>query len=142
MGPSHLACWQVSYGYRWVYIVKIGPDGRVYRLKARLVAKGYIRIYGFDYYDNFSPVAKMASVRLLLSIAAMRSWPQNQLDIKNAFLNGNLAEEVYMEQPPKFVTQGESSLVCYEILAPESVGHQECISQWQPRRGGIYGATT
>ena len=81
------------------------------RLKTCLVAKG-IQIFGSDYYDTFSHVAKMTSVRLLLSMAAMSSWPLYQLDIKNAFLHDDLAEEVYIEQPPGFVTQGESGLVC------------------------------
>ena len=99
-------------GCRWVYAVKIGLDGRVDHLKARFVAKGYTQIYGSDYYDTFSPVAKMASVRLLLSMAAMSSWPLYQLDIKNAFLHGNLTEEVYMEQPSGFVAQEESGLIC------------------------------
>ncbi|RVW61822.1 Retrovirus-related Pol polyprotein from transposon TNT 1-94 [Vitis vinifera] len=90
----------------------VGSDGQVDRLKARLVAKGYTRVYGSDYGDTFSPVAKIASVRLLLFMAAMRSWPLYQLDIKNAFLHGDLVEEVYMEQPPDFVAQGESGLVC------------------------------
>ncbi|RVW66755.1 Retrovirus-related Pol polyprotein from transposon RE2 [Vitis vinifera] len=71
-----------TVGCRWVYTVKVGPDGQI------------------------------ASVRLLLSMAAMRSWPLYQLDIKNVFLHGDLAEEVYMEQPPGFVAQGESGLVC------------------------------
>ncbi|RVW88818.1 Retrovirus-related Pol polyprotein from transposon RE1 [Vitis vinifera] len=92
--------------------LRLVPDGQVDRLKARLVAKGYTQVYGSNYGDTFSPVAKIASVRLLLSMVAMCSWPLYQLDIKNAFLHGDLAEEVYMEQPPDFVAQGESGLVC------------------------------
>ena len=92
--------------------MKIGPDGWVDRLMALLVAKGYTQVYGFDYYDTFSHVAKIASVRLLLYVVAMQSWPLYQLDIKNAFLHGDLAKEVYMEQPLGFVAQGEFGLVC------------------------------
>ena len=65
-GKTHVGC-------LWVYTVKIGPDGRVDRLKARLVAKGYTQIYGSDYYDTFSPVAKIASSHLLLSMDVMQS---------------------------------------------------------------------
>ena len=99
-------------GCCWVYTVKVGPDGKVDRLKARLVAKGYTQQYGSDYYDTFSSMTKIASVCLLLSMAAMRSWSIFQLDIKNVFLHGDLAEEVCMEQPSGFVAQRESGLVC------------------------------
>ncbi|RVW90254.1 Retrovirus-related Pol polyprotein from transposon RE2 [Vitis vinifera] len=64
-----------TVGCHWVYTVKVGLDGQVDRLKARLVAKGYTQVYGSDYGDIFSPIAKIASVRLLLSMTAMRSWP-------------------------------------------------------------------
>ena len=104
-GKSSVSC-------RWVYTVKIDSDGGVNRLKARLVTKGYTQIYGSVYYDTFSPIAKMASIRLFFSMAAMRSWSLYQLDIKNAFLYGELVDVVYMEGPLGFVAQGESSLVC------------------------------
>ena len=73
--------------------------------------RGILR-YDSDYYNIFSPVAKMASIRLLFSMVAIRSRSLYQLDIKNAFLHGDLTEEVYMEQPPEFIAQGESGLVC------------------------------
>ena len=85
---------------------------RLIGLRPLLVAKGYTQQYSSNYYDTFSPVAKIAFVRLLLSMATMRSWPLFQLDIKNAFLHGDLAKEVYMEQQPGFVAQGEFGLVC------------------------------
>ena len=79
------------------------------RLKARLVAKGYTQIFGLDYGDTFSRVAKMASIRLFIAMTTLQKWPLYQLDVKNTFLNGDLQEEIYMEEPPGFVAQGESS---------------------------------
>ena len=92
--------------------MKVGPNVKIDRLKARLVVKGYTQQYGSNYYDTFSPVAKIVYVRLLLSMTTMRSWPLFQFDINNIFLHGDLAKEVYMEQPPSFIAQGESGLVC------------------------------
>ena len=76
------------------------------------MAKGYAKTYGVDYSDTFSPVAKMTYVRLFISLTATHNWDLHQLDIKNVFLHGDLQEEVYMEQPPGFVAQGEIGKVC------------------------------
>ena len=70
------------------------------------------QIYGVDYSDTFSLVAKVTYVRLFISLAASYNWDLHQLDIKNVFLHGDLQEEVYMEQPPGFVAQGEIGRVC------------------------------
>ena len=101
-----------AIGCRWVFAVKVNPDGSVARLKARLVAKGYAQTYGVDYSDTFSLVAKMTYVWLFISLVATHNWDLHQLDIKNVFLHGDLQEEVYMEQPPRFVAQGEIGKVC------------------------------
>ncbi|KAJ7959373.1 Retrovirus-related Pol polyprotein from transposon TNT 1-94 [Quillaja saponaria] len=92
-----------TVGCKWVYTVKVHPDGSVDRLKDRLVAKGYTQVYGVDYSETFSPVAKITSVRVFISLVAIFDWPFYQLDIKKAFLHGDLDEEVFMEQPPGFV---------------------------------------
>ena len=76
------------------------------------MAKGYAQTYGVDYSYTFSYVAKMTSVRLFISLAATHNWDLHQLDIKNASLHGDLQEEVYMEQPPRFVAQGKIGKVC------------------------------
>eukprot|EP00253_Pinus_taeda_P029567 PITA_29567 len=96
---------------KWVYRTKYGPDGKVDKHKARLVAKGFSQVEGIDYTETFSPVAKMNSIRLVLSLAASLKWEVHQMDVKSAFLHGDLHEEIYMEQPIGFV-QTDSSLVC------------------------------
>ena len=108
----HLPTGKKAIGCRWVFAIKVNPDGSVARLKARLVAKGYAQTYGMDYYDTFSTVAKMTYVQLFISLVATHNWDLHQLGIKNVFLHGDLQEEVYMKQPPGLVAQGEIRKVC------------------------------
>jgi hypothetical protein len=99
-------------GSRWVYKIKRCADGCVDRYKARLVARGFTQQEGVDYLEIFSPVIKPATIRLVHTIVVTYGWQIHQLDVRNAFLNGILQEEVYMAQPPSFVNPTFPSHVC------------------------------
>ncbi|KAJ8763505.1 hypothetical protein K2173_002388 [Erythroxylum novogranatense] len=89
-------------GCKWAYRVKYNSDSTVERFKTRLVAKGYNQQAGVDFQETFSPVAKMVTLRTIIALAAMHHWPLYQMDVYNAFLQGDLSEEVYMTLPEGF----------------------------------------
>ena len=91
--------------------MKHNPDGSINRFKARLVPKEFMQCYGIDYEETFAPVAKLNSIKVLLSVAVNLDWNLHQLDAKNAFLNGVLGEEVYMKIPPSMETLENSEKV-------------------------------
>ena len=101
-----------SIGCKWAFTFKYNSDGIIERYKARLVAKGYTQTYGIDYKETFDQVAKMNTICILISLAVNLDWSLLQHDIKNAFLHGDLDEEIYMKIPPGYEENGYTSKVC------------------------------
>ena len=101
-----------AIGCKWVFRVKYDGKGQVERFKGRLVALGYSQKYGIDYDETFSPVARFSSIRTLLAFAVEMGMQIHQMDVVTAFLNGDLKEEIYMQQPSGYTQPGKEELVC------------------------------
>ena len=108
---DHLPAGKRALGSQWVHKTKFKSNGEVERLKSRLVVLVKYQQVGIDYHETFAPVAKMTTVRAFLAIAASKNWELHQMDVHNAFLHGDLDEEIYMKLPPGFESS-DSSLVC------------------------------
>ena len=96
---------------KWVYKTKYNEHGKIDKYKARLVAKGYSQKYGVDYTEVFAPMARMDTVMMIIALAAQKNWTIFQLDVKSAFLHGELSEDVYVEQPKGYEKNGTEHLV-------------------------------
>jgi hypothetical protein len=97
---------------KWVFKLKRDEVGAIIRHKARLVARGFLQREGINFDNAFAPVAWMESVRLLLALAAQEGWRVHHMDVKSAFLNGDLKEEIYVHQPPGFATPTRRARCC------------------------------
>lgn len=99
-------------GCKWLFKPKMNAARSIEKLKAKIVAKGYSEQEGIDFDDTFEPVAKLNTIRMLIALATKYNWELHQLDVKSAFLNGELKEEIYLVQSEGFVKQGQEHIVC------------------------------
>nr|ABA98225.1 retrotransposon protein, putative, Ty1-copia subclass [Oryza sativa Japonica Group] len=118
-------------GCKWVFKKKLRPDGTIEKYKARLVAKGYTQKEGEDFFDTYSPVARLTMIRVLLALAASHGLLVHQMNIKTAFLNGDLEEEIYMDQPDGYVLEGQEGMVCK--LLKSLYGLKQAPKQWHEK---------
>jgi len=116
---------------KWLFKQKFNSNGSLARHKARWVVRGFSQEAGVDYNEKFSPVVKPATIRTVLSIATSRDWPIRQLDVKNAFLHGNLEETVYCEQPKGFIDPAAPNSVC--LLQKSLYGLKQAPRAWNQR---------
>ncbi|KAL0284482.1 UNVERIFIED_CONTAM: Retrovirus-related Pol polyprotein from transposon RE2 [Sesamum radiatum] len=115
-------------GCKWVYKRKLGADGEVTTFNARLVAKGYTQRPRVDFEETYSPIAMAKSIRIMLAIATWYDYKIWQMDVKTAFLNGFVEEEIYVDQPESFTSVGEEQKVCH--LQRSIYGLKQASRSW------------
>ena len=118
-------------GSKWIFKRKMKADGSINKYKAQLVIKGYKQKEGLDYFDTYSPVTRITSIRMLVAIAALNDLEIHQMDVKTAFLNGELDEEIYMEQSEGFIVPSEEKKVCRPVKS--LYGLKQAPKQWHQK---------
>jgi hypothetical protein len=123
--------WVLHIGTKWVFKNKQGEDGEVVRNKARLVAQGYSQVERLDFGETLAPIARLEAIRILLAFAASKGFKLYQMNVKSAFLNGVIQEEVYVSQPPGF----ESPKYPYRVykLSKALYGLKQALRAWYAR---------
>ena len=120
---------------KWVFKRKRKVDGSINKYKARLVIKGYRKTEGIDYFDTYSPVMRINSIRMVFAIAILRNLEVHQMDVKTAFSNGELDEEIYIEQPESFSAPGQRKKV-YKLVK-SLYGLKQSPKQWHEKFDNI-----
>ncbi|KAF3667319.1 putative anthocyanidin 3-O-glucosyltransferase 2-like [Capsicum annuum] len=125
-----------SIGCKWIFKKKLNADGSLDKYKARLVAKGFSQKQNVDYFDTFAPVTRIASIRILIALTSIHKLFIHQMDVKKAFLNGDLEEEIYMIQPEGCVISGEENKVCK--LTKSLYGLKQAPKQWHEKFDQVF----
>ena len=120
-----------TIGCKWIFKRKMKPDGSIEKYKARLVAKGYKQKEGLDFFDTYSPVTRITSIRILISLASIYKMEIHQMDVRTAFLNGELEEVICMDQPEGFIIKGFENKVCK--LVKSLYGLKQAPKQWHEK---------
>lgn len=125
-----------TIGLKWIFKIKFNEDGSIHKHKARLVAKGYSQQPGIDFTETYAPVARIETIRTVLAMAAQLELQVYQLDVKSAFLNGEIEEEVYVDQPEGFMTKGLEEKVCH--LKKALYGLKQAPRAWNSKINGYF----
>ena len=118
-------------GCKWIFKKKIKVDGTIDKFKARLVAKGFTQNEGLDYFDTYAPFARIVTIKTLIALDSIYYLEIHQMDVKTAFLNGELDEEIYMRQPEGFVMPGQEHKVCKLVKSLYSL--KQAQKQWHEK---------